>query len=342
MVERGDLITSFGQLGNELRLAIQESQSDADHELNQVKQRAFVQNGWFTSNEVDHALQQWADLLHEDKITNWLSTYSSPKTPLNVGLVLAGNIPLVGFHDVLCTILAGHKAHIKCSSTDSILLTYLLEKLVAIEPQIKEHFTIQDGFLKSWDAAIATGSSNSARYFNQYFGSKPSIIRKNRTSIAVLDGSESEEELAGLMEDAFRYFGLGCRNVTKLFVPINYDLNKIFKASIPFSYLLENKKYVNNYNYHKTLMMMNQETILENDLFVLAEKTDIFSPVSVLNYETYKTEEELTNKIEPILDDIQCVIGNKNLAFGEAQKPGLDDYADGIDTMDFLVNLRCE
>ena len=285
-------------------------------------------------------LAYWATELNTENLNRWISDYEfDSKRPYRVGLILAGNIPMVGFHDVIATIISGNIAVIKCSSNDDILIPSLLNELKRIEPGIVEQIEIAVGILKNYDAILATGSNNSARHFNDYFGSVPNIIRKNRTGIAILNGDETDEELNGLMLDCLKYFGLGCRSVTKLYLPKGYDINKIFTASLPFAYLMDNKKYMNNYIYHKAVMVMEKKHVLENELILLLEEPSLFSPVSVLYYQFYETTAELNQIIELNLDEIQCVLGHKNRPFGSGQSPALSDYADGANTLEFLRKL---
>jgi hypothetical protein len=332
-------IRAFDSLGNILKNYLNAPNALENEWLYGAVSLSFSKNGWFTEREVHFALAQWAELLNEGAIKNWIDDDFESTQPAKVGLVLAGNIPLVGFHDVLSTILAGHIALIKCSSSDDVLIPTLLFKTRELEPGLSEHFEILSGKLSEHEAIIATGSNNSARYFHAYFGNIPHIIRQNRTSVAVLDGSETKEELNGLMLDCFGYFGLGCRSITKLYLPKNFDVNRIFEASVAFSHLMDNKKYINNYTYHKALMMMERQPVLDNELVLLLESTSLFSPVSVLNYEFYDNEAELGEMIESNLDQIQCVVGHKNLPFGSLQCPSLSDYADGVNTLDFLKKL---
>ncbi|MBT3647041.1 MAG: acyl-CoA reductase [Flavobacteriales bacterium] len=333
-------IAAFDHLGQWLRRHEFQPDSTEYASLNEVIRQAFHQNGWFTEDEVIHALRYWAKVLTEQEISKWTGEYGINKTtPQRVGLILAGNIPLVGLHDIFCVLLSGHRAIIKHSSSDPVLTGELLRQLMIIEPRFSDFIKVVDGQMKDIDAIIATGSNNSARHFEDYFGHLPKIIRKNRTSVALLKGSENQDELHGLCEDAFRYFGLGCRNVTKIFVPRGYDLNAIFQASLPFEYLMANKKFANNYTYYKTLLMMEQRNILENGLVLLVEDDRLYSPVSVLNYEFYDSMNDAEKRIEEQRDSIQCVVGSIDVPFGSAQNPSLNTFADGVDTLSFLVSL---
>ena len=340
MISQKSLTSSFAALGEHIQSYLSHPEDDDFATLKSTVSNAFHKNGWFTQDEVEFALNYWAEELNEENLKLWLSTYNFDQIKSKeVGLILAGNIPMVGFHDVLSTILSGHKAILKCSSSDELLIPYFLDWMSNRTAGFSEHYRIEKGLLKNFDAVIATGSNNSARHFEHYFRDIPSIIRKNRTAISVLTGEESDDELYGLMKDAFQYYGLGCRNVTKIYLPRSFDLDRIFKASMHFAYLSCNKKYSNNVTYHKTLLMMQQKPVLENDLILLAEESSLFSPVGMLHYEFYHDINELNKQIERQLDDIQCVIGRKNIPFGTAQKPSLADYADGVDTMKFLVTL---
>lgn len=308
--------------------------------LDQQIELAFHKNGWFTRPEVEHALTYWSNHLKRNALEAWTNDYNIPTNhPKRVMLVLAGNIPMVGMHDVVSTFISGHQALIKCSASDAVLIPFLMNKLRQIDPSIADRIQVIKGIQKEFDAVLATGSNNSSRHFEEYFSRVPNVIRRNRTGVAILDGSESEEALDGLMKDAFTYYGLGCRNVTKLYLPEGFELDRIFEASLGFQHLMDNKKYADNYTYHKALMMLERQAFLENDLIVLREEPSLFSPVSILNYEYYGSSEELNAAIEGNLDDIQCVLGKEHTPLGMAQQPGLKDYADGVDTLDFLVNL---
>ena len=342
MVSTSTRIASLSRLGAFLREELSSEETYETTFAYDISMRAQTANGWFAERESKKAISYWANALNQEHLENWISTYppSEPQS-VNVGLVLAGNIPMVGFHDVLATLLSGNRALIKCASADNVLIPALLKKLVEFEDSMQETFTLVER-LDGFEAVLATGSNNSSRYFESYFGHVPNVIRKNRTGVAILDGTESEEELEGLMQDCFQYFGLGCRNVTKLFLPKNYDLNNIFKASMAFRHLMDNNKYVNNYTYHKALMMLERKAVLENDLILMIEEPSLFSPVSVLNYEFYEDKADLSVKDEQNLEQIQCVIGHGHRDFGSGQSPELTDYADGIDTLEFLNKLTPE
>lgn len=302
-------------------------------------------NGWFTPENVRFSLQNWAKALTEENINNWLLAYNfSNVTQKNVGLVLAGNIPLVGFHDFLSVILAKHKAIIKTSSNDQKLLPFLVNYLIALDARFSDKIEFVEGKLENFDAVIATGSNNTARYFEYYFKNKPAIIRKNRNSVAILTGNETKEELTDLGEDIFRYFGLGCRNVSKIFVPENYDFTLFFEAIFPYGKHIQYKKYANNYDYNKAVFLMSNYQLLDNEFLLLKEDKGNASPIGVLFYEKYQKIEDLHEQLVANKDAIQCIVSKKlqphHILFGKTQHPELSDYADGIDTLQFLIDLK--
>lgn len=256
---------------------------------------------------------------------------------------MAGNIPLVGFHDFFCVLLVGHKVLVKQSSNDKHLLPYLAKYLEQVAPGFKGQIEFTEEKLRDFDAVIATGSDNTARYFEYYFNGKPSIIRKNRNSVAVLTGNETDAELERLSHDIFRYYGLGCRNVSKLFVPKNYDFDSFFKAMYAWHPIINETKYANNYDYNKAVYLMSEFDMLENGFLMVKEDSNYASPIATVFYEQYETLEALQHKLETDAENIQCVVSkglNKShLAFGETQQPQLWDFADGVDTMDFLLKI---
>ena len=276
--------------------------------------------------------------MQEDKLNEWIQHYRIDDNiiPKNVGIVMAGNIPLVGFHDFLSVFVSGHYQTIKLSSKDEVLLKHLVQKMIGWESSIQKYIIIAL-MLKGCDAYIATGSNNSARYFDFYFSKYPSIIRKNRTSVAILNGSESKEELEKLSDDIHVYFGLGCRNVTKVFVPAAYDFVPLLQSFHQYKYFADHHKYKNNYDYNLSIQIMNNRFYMTNESTLLVENEGVFSPISQLNYSFYNTKEEIISTLIGN-EEIQCVAGT-DLAFGLAQKPGLFDYADGVDTVQFLLTL---
>ena len=301
-------------------------------------------NGWYTPEQVYFAVQSWGNSLTEEQLDKWLSEYTSTVfEPKNIGLILAGNIPLVGFHDFMSVVLSGHRVVVKTSSNDQHLLPFLAKYLIAINPNLTEFITFTDGKLTDFDAVIATGSNNTARYFDYYFRDKPSIIRKNRNSVAVLDGSETNEQLIALGEDIFRYFGLGCRSVSKLFVPKGYDFTAFFEAIYQYKDIIHYEKYANNYDYNKAVFLMSNFKLLDNGFLTIKEDSSYSSPISSVFYEFYDTIDLVKNKLISDGDQIQCVVSNgiidNSNPFGASQQPQLWDYSDNVDTMLFLGGL---
>ena len=299
-------------------------------------ERQVHHNGWFTEESVRTSLLNLGNWLTREQLTNWTSPYSFTENPKVVAVIMAGNIPLVGFHDFLCVLLSGNKVQCKLSSEDNKLLPLLSHYLFQFAPELKEFISFSDRNLSGFDAVIATGSNNSLVNFESYFSKYPHLFRHNRTSLAILDGTESKEELKALGEDILNYFGRGCRNVTHLLIPENYDLNRFFEAIVDLGGLINNKKYGNNYDYNKTIHLLNLESFLDNNFLLLKESDNLFSPLAMLHYHSYQTQEEISTYLEIHKDSIQCVVGHKYLPFGTAQCPSLSDYADNVDTMEWL------
>lgn len=306
-----------------------------------AKERAGIENGWFIPGFVDTAVKNIAlSFLQKEQLEKWVDAYQLPAentAPRTIGIIMAGNIPLVGFHDFLCVFISGHKAVIKPSSKDQVLIKHLVEKMAEWDHQVSNLVEFSE-MLKGCDAYIATGSNNSSRYFDYYFAKYPHIIRRNRTSVAVLTGNETKQELEKLADDVHLYFGLGCRNVTKLFVPEGYDFVPLLEAFKKYNYLIDQHKYKNNYDYNLALHLLNKKYYMTNGSILLIEDTAIFSPISQLNYEFYSGNDDLSAKL-PAAQDLQCIAGKGFTPFGEGQCPSISDYADGVDTLKFLVTL---
>ncbi|WP_375324392.1 acyl-CoA reductase [Flagellimonas sp. GZD32] len=338
-------MAAFVKLGNYLTEFCENYYSNdgnPDDGLLQAIYSAEQHNGWFTRENIMFSLQQWGDALTEENLTEWLSKYDIQplEAPKTIGIVMAGNIPLVGFHDFICVLLSGNKVLAKLSSNDKILLPFLTKVLIDQEPSLKDYIAFVEGKMEDFDAVIATGSNNTSRYFEYYFGKKPNIIRKNRNSVAILTGKETKEELQALGEDIFRYYGLGCRNVSKIFVPKDYDFEPFFNAIFEFKDIINENKYANNYDYNKAVYLMSEFKILDNGFLVLKEDESLSSPISALFYTYYENESDLRNQLKALDDQIQCVVSAKgDVPFGETQKPKLNDYADGVDTLEFLLQL---
>ena len=305
-----------------------------------AQHQAHLENAWFTPEFIRLAVRGIGEFLQKDKLEQWILPYGlaeEDRHPLTIGLVMAGNIPLVGFHDLLCVFISGHRQMIKLSSRDQALIRHLVEKMTGFDAEIPSLLAFADR-LNGCEAFIATGSNNSARYFDYYFGKYPHIIRRNRTSVAILDGGESKQELEGLADDVYQYFGLGCRNITKLYVPENYDFIPLLKAFEKYDRLADHHKYKNNYDYNLTLLILNKKHYMTNGSILLVDNPSPFSPISSLHYQYYRQ----LNDLLPVLSadpDIQCIVGQGYIPFGKAQQPGLDDYADGVDTLRFLAGL---
>ncbi|SFT91727.1 Acyl-CoA reductase (LuxC) [Algoriphagus locisalis] len=311
-------------------------------EKDELLWRAENNNNWFTKESVDSALEGISFMLSPQKLDAWLSIYDLQEIekPKSVGLMLAGNIPGVGFHDLMCVILSGHQAVIKLSSSDEVLMKWILKKLFEIDPRLTAQIRIEE-MLKGMDAYIATGSDNSSRYFNYYFGKYPHVIRQNRTSVAVLKGNENTEDYINLGKDIFQYYGLGCRNVSKIYVKSEDQLQDLLGALEIYSPIGSHHKYRNNYDYNKSIYLVNLEDHLDNGFLLLKESEDLVSPISVLFYEVYSGEEELAEKLASLKGKLQCVVGNAEgcVPFGTAQTPEPWEYADEVDTMAFLLKL---
>ena len=315
-----------------------ESRAELDSELELAIIRAINYNGWFTPKNVRKALSAIVEMLSEDQLKAWSSAYDL-EGGKRVAIIMAGNIPLVGFHDLLCVLISGHTAIVKMSSDDNQLLPVIVDVLKKIEPNFADKIHFTKDKMENFDAVIATGTNNSARYFEHYFNQYPNIIRKSRSSVAILDGSESDEDLKGLANDVLQYFGLGCRSISKVFLPKDYDLNLLFNAFYAHKEIINNKKYANNYDYNKAVYLMGQHDITENGFLIMKQETALKSPVSVLHYEFYDDLELVYRLVANYKEKIQCVTGKGFIPFGKAQHPGLQDYADGVDTMNFLQSL---
>ena len=303
-------------------------------------------NTWFTQTEINRAFKAWSASLKKEEIEKWLSTYEiNDVGSKKIGLVLAGNIPMVGFHDVLTVLLSGHTAYIKLSTQDNILIPKLLEFLIKELPSVANQIVYAER-LNEVDAVIATGSNNTAQHFEQYFKNIPKIIRRNRNSIAVMNGDESFEDIQNLGVDIFSYYGQGCRNVSKIYFPNDYDITRFLDQLQAFEYIIDHHKYFNNYNYYKSIYLVNKEDHLDTGYVMLKESKDLQAPLSVIYYERYDSAENLASTLNEIKDQIQCVVSNIKLnvsipqfSFGESQCPDLNDYADGVDTLKFLIEL---
>lgn len=340
MMSPEERINAFKQLGKYL--------ASGDEQLKEAVQKAAYHNSWFTLESINSAIASWAHALDEAKLGQWIGLYQfKPQLfPKRIGLILAGNIPMVGFHDILCVLASGNSAAIKLSSQDTILIPFILSKLVEVAPEFSRHISYPER-MKEIDAVIATGSNNSARYFEFYFGKHPHIIRKNRNSIAILKGNETKEQLRNVGKDIFSYFGMGCRNVSKLYFPKGYDITAFIDELEGFAGIVsQHHKYINNYDYYKSIYLVNKTPHLDNGFLLLKEDKTLASPLSVVYYEYYSDIHQLQGELAAQQDHIQCIayegaasFSNQTVPYGMTQYPELWDYADGIDTMKFLLEL---
>lgn len=307
------------------------------------KDIAQSQNRWFEPVFINQSLNQWLNSLQPSKVEEWFKRYQlSVENPKTVGIIMAGNLPLVGFHDLLSVLVSGHNTKVKLSSEDTVLMKYWFGLAAQKLPELANRVEFADD-LKNIDAAIATGSNNSARYFEYYFKNIPHVLRKNRNSVAVLHGNETPEKLEALGNDVFDYFGLGCRNVTHLFLPNGYDFKPLFDAWEKFNWIYNHNKYANNFQYHRALLLMNLDPHLDTGFLLVKEKPEIYSPVGMLNYSFYTDISEVQNRLELEKENIQCVVseieGLVGIPIGDAQNTELWDYADGVDTLRWLSQL---
>ncbi len=348
-MERQEIISHFEILGNLFRLKARKATwpgfecgiSQAEYEdMDVLIREAEKQNGWFTDDQVRLAMRNWSEELTRDKLTAWSQNYAYvSESNKVVGLIMAGNIPMVGLHDLLSVLISGHCVLLRPSSDDHVLMRMVVALLDKLSEGYKSRIVWAQGKMTDFDAVIATGSNNTARYFEYYFSKIPHIIRKNRNAVAIITGSESEEELEALGHDIFQFFGLGCRNVSKIYVPEDFDLDRFFKGIFTQSDIIQHNKYANNYDYHKSIYLLNGDNILENGFMLLKETEALACPVATVGYERYADETVLRKALDQRKDEIQCIVSRKDVPFGETQKPSLSDYADGIDTMEFLASI---
>ena len=325
-------VETFVQLGKKINSLTKE-------EIAEFSLRARNENGWFTPDSVQHAFDGLSYILSQDKLEEWVSKYKLEiGVPKIVGIIMAGNIPMVGFHDLLSVLISGHFAAIKTSSQDSFLIKLLINWIIEIEPAFKKNISIRER-LTEIDAVIATGSDNTSRYFEYYFKGIPNLIRKNRTSVAILNGKETGDELKSLGKDVFWYYGLGCRNVSKVFIPNNYDPIHLLNHFNEFDFVSNNHKYQNNYDYYKSIYLINKRTHLDTGFLLWIETTELVSPLAVVYAEAYRDQRDLATKLKKNEEKIQCIVGKGHVPFGKAQLPELDDYADNVDTLSFLSTI---
>ncbi len=332
MISRESSINMFVELGKLL--------TKENEELAACIQRTYVENNWLIEDNYWQAIGEWRTKLTQDNLLAFVQEYTWGTSPKKVGIIMAGNIPMVGFHDLLCVLLSGHTANIKPSSDDKYVLLYIAKTLSNLG--LAERIKVVER-LDNIDAIIATGSNNSFRYFEHYFKHIPNLLRKNRKSLAILDGTETDEQLKDLADDVFQYFGLGCRNVSLLFLPKSLDITRVLDHFMHYADLSNHNKFANNYTYHKAVLLMNSEQHLDTGFLLPKERLALNAPLACINYTFYESETEIESFIEENESEIQCVVGNysklNTIPFGKSQKPDLQDYADNLDTLGFLQNL---
>ena len=335
-------ISALSNWGSALHVLIDDLPENPENPLSLALVQARNKNAWFINNNSIKALKEICNILEVNNLNKLVQANielnNERGEPKIIGIVMAGNIPAVGFHDLLCILVAGHKAKVRLSSDDAILIPAMTNILIEMFPEFQNQLEFVNQ-LSGMDAVIATGSNNTARYFDYYFGKYPSLIRKNRNSIAVLSGHESAADLNQLGHDIFDYFGLGCRNVSKVYVPEGYSFNQFFEAIESYSGLMEHNKYMNNYDYHRALFLLDGIPFLTNNFLIVRENGAYPTPVSVVHYEYYTNLEDLEAKLASEKELIQCRIGVNGLPFGSSQQPDILDYADGVDTMKWILSL---
>ncbi|MBM3403861.1 MAG: acyl-CoA reductase [Bacteroidetes bacterium] len=344
-----DRISAFAALGSEMNRILSDFLDGSNHslfsiEFNELLEKIPSENPWFTRDNINFAWKEVAEKLDRQTLQDWIFPYaeriSGLKKPQRIAVVMSGNIPMAGFHDFLCTLITGHKLIAKCSSADNILIPFLSRILASFNTAFSEMITFTEGTLAGFDKVIASGSNNTSRYFEYYFRNHPHIIRKHRNGIAILDGKESADELKNLGEDIFRYFGLGCRSISKMYIPNRFRWEELFESMLPYQFLFHHHKYRNNYDYQKAIRIMNNRPFLDNGFVMFQESAAIASPIGVLFYETYDGLAQVMSICEQREDEIQCIVSHafpRAVAFGEAQKPSLQTYADKVDTIRFLT-----
>jgi len=329
-----DRIAAFAKLGDFIL--------ENPVELQEIVNKTFIYNTWFTKENTNQALQNIAnEFLNKEKLENWLTSYDlqlTPKNSFTIAIVAAGNIPMVAFHDILCVLISGNKLQLKLSEKDKFLLPFILEKLVEFEPNFKDKVSIQFK-LENFDAIIATGSNNTAKHFEFYFNKYKNIIRRNRNSIGILSGNETLEDIENLGNDIFDYFGLGCRNVSKIFVPKDFELIGLKDGLSKHINVNQHNQYMNNLDYQRTLYLMNQTPLIDIDFINIVENKSLHSPISCLHVERYESIDDVNNFIIDEHENIQCIVGKDYLDFGKSQQPTLSDYADNVDTMKFILSI---
>lgn len=342
MTQQENTLLAWTKVAEQIRMILDKSEkSTFSDQWSTVCRQAEAENPWFTLDQLNHALHGISVILEPEKLKAFSDNYQNKATrePKEIGVIMAGNIPAAGFHDMLCVSLSNHNLSAKLSSSDKVVLQFIKRILEGANPTAASKIRFVEN-LKDVDAVIATGSDNSARYFEYYFGKKPHIFRKNRNSVGILTGNENEYDHILLGRDIFTYFGLGCRSVSKLFVPEGYVFDSFFEAMLEYKAIMQHTRYMNNHDYQQALYLMNQETFLTNNFLIVKEDSRLSSPVGVVFFEHYKNQESLQSKLDSLTDKLQCtVIKGGKINPGQAQTPSISDFADGVDTMEFLTKL---
>ena len=341
-------LIAFSELGTLFKENVDKKENKKFPEWDTVLEKTLIEshsyNSWFTIDNLKLSLKNWSNSLQENIISDWLSKYNiEDKSSKKIAIIMAGNIPAVGFHDLLCSLLLNFDCIVKLSSEDKLLIPFIVKFLESRNEKLKNKVTFESEKLKDFDGVIATGNNNSHRYFDYYFSKYPNLLRKTRHSIAVLDGKESDNDLSELSNDIFNYFGLGCRSVSKVFIPYGYDLDLLFNVFFRHKEVVNHNKYVNNFDYNKAVYLMSKEKFIENGFIILKEESKLGSPIGCLFYEFYNDKKEITKLINNNSDSIQCVVSNinfnTNIKFGQTQCPNISDYADNNDTIKFLLKI---
>jgi hypothetical protein len=341
-------LIAFSELGTLFKENVDKKENKKFPEWDTVLEKTLIEshsyNSWFTIDNLKLSLKNWSNSLQENIISDWLSKYNiEDKSSKKIAIIMAGNIPAVGFHDLLCSLLLNFDCIVKLSSEDKLLIPFIVKFLESRNEKLKNKVTFESEKLKDFDGVIATGNNNSHRYFDYYFSKYPNLLRKTRHSIAVLDGKESDNDLSELSNDIFNYFGLGCRSVSKVFIPYGYDLDLLFNAFFRHKEVVNHNKYVNNFDYNKAVYLMSKEKFIENGFIILKEESKLGSPIGCLFYEFYNDKKEIRKLINNNSDSIQCVVSNinfnTNIKFGQTQCPNISDYADNNDTIKFLLKI---
>ena len=335
-----EIIQNLTDLGAYLKAIVDKTLTAEENERWElVFLQAKAQNAWFTLENITLAFNSWSNALESSKVEQWLTDLEVTNKPQKVGIIGAGNIPLVALHDCISVLISGHSLVFKPSSSDLVLMKAVLEYMAKQFSIWSEKVEVAEEKLGKVDALIATGSNNTARYFEYYFKDHPKLIRKNRTSVAIIDGTETEEELRLLGQDMLSYFGLGCRNVSKILWPIDYEFQQFFEAIQPLGDVHNHNKYANNYDYNRAIYLLDNIKFLDNNFLMLKEDKSLFSPLSVIFWEAYSNEKQVEDFLIDNAFQIQAVIGHNHIPFGQSQAPELWDYADGVNTLEFLKSL---